>query len=89
MGGSGRLGQWLWEHFTNPPEWARIGGSWPMGDSPPVLITALTDESSGYTTEPAAPGGAERRMYTHPDFRLIVGDLLARLRLHERRRGSV
>jgi purine nucleosidase len=68
---------------------AWIGGIWPMGDSPPLLITALTDESSGYTAEPPAPGRAERRMYTVPDFRLIVGDMLARLRLHEGRMERV
>jgi hypothetical protein len=32
--------------------------------------------------------GVERRRYTEVDLRLIVGDLLARLRLHEARRTA-
>jgi purine nucleosidase len=86
LGGSGRLGAWLWEHFTSPPEWAVIGGHWPLGDNPPLLVTALTDESSRFTETPAEPGRGLRRIYTDVDFRLLMGDLLARLRLHERDR---
>ena len=41
LGHAGRIGRWLWEHFTNPPDWVRVGGVWPLGDSPPVLVTAL------------------------------------------------
>ena len=40
-----------------------LGEVWPMGDSPPVLVTALTDESSRCTAT-STPGGAERRTYT-------------------------
>nr|WP_246325009.1 nucleoside hydrolase [Petropleomorpha daqingensis] len=86
VGGAGRLGQWLWTHFTNPPDWVVLGGVWPQGDSPPLLVTALTDESSTYTETPAADGRGLRRVYTDLDFRLLMGDLLARLRLHERDR---
>jgi purine nucleosidase len=85
LGTTGKLGRWLWEHFTSPPDWVRIGGNWPLGDSPPVLVTALTVESSRWTGTPAE-GGGERRMYTHVDTRLLFGDLLARLRAHERAR---
>lgn len=84
VGGAGRLGQWLWTHFTSPPDWIVLGGVWPQGDSPPLLVTALTDESSRYTETPAEPGRGVRRIYTDVDFRLLMGDLLARLRLHER-----
>jgi purine nucleosidase len=84
VGGAGRLGQWLWAHFTSPPDWIVLGGVWPQGDSPPLLVTALTDESSTYTETPGADGRAARRVYTDVDFRLLMGDLLARLRLHER-----
>jgi len=51
------------------------------------LITALSTESSTATVVP--PGdtqGAYRHIYTDLDFRLIVGDMLARFRLHERQR---
>lgn len=70
----------------SPPEWIRIGGVWPLGDSPPVLVTALSDESSTFTVSDAEDGSAERRVYTHVDFRLLVGDMLARLRQHEAER---
>jgi purine nucleosidase len=78
----GRLGAWLWGRFTRPlPDWIELGEVWPMGDSPPVLVTALTDESSSYTAS-STSGGAERRMYTDVDFRLLVGDMLAKFRRH-------
>ena len=86
VGGSGALGSWLWERFTDPPEWLRVGGVWPLGDSPPVLVTALGTESSRFEDVPADPGSALRRTYTEVDFRLVVGDLLAKLRGHELRR---
>jgi purine nucleosidase len=88
LGGSGRLGHWLWTRFTSLPlpDFITLGGLWPLGDSPPLLVTALGDESSTFTTTPAGADRGPRRVYTDIDFRLIVGDLLARLRLHEGRR---
>jgi inosine-uridine nucleoside N-ribohydrolase len=86
--GSGAIGEWLWERFvTLPlPEGFPVGATWALGDSPPLLVTALTDASSRSVLEPGA--GAERRRYTDVDVRLLVGDLLARLRLHEAARGE-
>jgi purine nucleosidase len=81
VGGSGRLGAWLWERYASPPDWVVVGGQWPLGDSPPLLVTALTDP---WSVRAAAEG--ERVVHTEVDFRLVVGDLLARLRLHERDR---
>jgi hypothetical protein len=78
VAGAGALGRWLWQHFTRPPDWVRIGGVWPLGDSPPVLVTALTTESSRWTTE------GRRRIYTDVDTRLLFADLLAKLRTHGR-----
>jgi inosine-uridine nucleoside N-ribohydrolase len=46
----------------------------------PVLVTALDDESSSYRTTPNG------RVYTGVDVRLLFADMLAKLRLHERRR---
>jgi purine nucleosidase len=79
--GSGSLGRWLWTRFVELPlpEWIRLGGVWPLGDSPPVLVTALSDESSAYTET----AGGTRRVYTDVDTRLLFGDMLAKLRLHE------
>ena len=90
VGGSGAVGRWLWERFTSLPlpDFVRLGGVWPLGDSPPLLVTALGDESSTCTTTPATPGRGARRVYTDVDVRLLVADLLARLRLHEARRRS-
>ena len=87
LGGCGRLGQWLWERFTSLPlpDFVQLGGNWPLGDSPPLLVTALSDESSSFTSTPPGPDRGPRRVYTDVDFRLLVGDLLARLRLHEAR----
>jgi hypothetical protein len=84
--GSGAVGEWLWERFvTLPlPEGFPVGATWALGDSPPLLVTALTDASSRSVLEPGA--GAERRRYIDVDLRLLVGDLLARLRLHEQGR---
>ena len=84
LGTTGALGRWLWEHFTSPPDWISIGGNGPLGDSPPVLVTALTVESSRWTSSVAEGGRGERRVYTDVDTRLLFGDLLARLRAHER-----
>ncbi len=81
--GSGRVGRWLWQRFVGLPlpEGFPIGATWALGDSPPLLVTALTEASSTFVVEPTGPG--ERRRCTAVDFRLLVGDLLARLRLHE------
>ena len=80
---TGRLGTWLFDCFSSPPEWVRIGGVWPLGDSPPVLITALTTASSRWS----APSDGVT-VYTDVDMRLLVGDLLAKLRLHEQERTN-
>jgi purine nucleosidase len=83
LGGSGLVGEWLWTRFTELPlpDFVRLGGVWPLGDNPPVLVTALDDESSTYRETPTG------RVYTDVDVRLLFGDVLAKLRLHERRRG--
>ncbi|GAB3304810.1 hypothetical protein GCM10027451_10740 [Geodermatophilus aquaeductus] len=82
LAGSGRVGSWLWQRFLELPlpDWIPLGGMWPLGDSPPVLVTALGEESSTWTTT----GSPQRRVYTDVDVRLLFGDMLARLRLHER-----
>ena len=81
LGGAGRLGAWLWRRYTELPlpDFIELGEVWPLGDSPPVLVTALDDASSTWT------GPAARRVCTDVDVRLLVADLLARLRLHDRR----
>ena len=87
LAGCGRLGQWLWHRFTSlpMPDFVQLTGNWPLGDSPPVLVTALADESGRFTATPAGPGRGPRRVYTDVDVRLLVADMLARFRLHEMR----
>ncbi len=58
---------------------------WPLGDSPPVLVTALSDESSTSRELPSGPDVAVRSVYTDVDVRLLFGDMLAKLRRHEDR----
>jgi hypothetical protein len=86
---------WLYDHFTSPPEWVDIGGAWPLGDSPLVLLTAITAESSVSHDRRARRIAADLRygdeipgrsvrVYETVDVRLAYGDLLARLRLAAR-----
>ncbi|MCZ2848809.1 nucleoside hydrolase [Modestobacter sp. VKM Ac-2978] len=84
VGGAGRLGAWLWRQYVElpVPDFVEQGETWPLGDSPPVLVTALDDVACTWTESPDQPG---RRVCTDVDLRLLVADLLARLRLHERR----
>ena len=84
--------RWLYERFTNPPAWADIGGAWPLGDSPLVLLTAISTESSRFSDiharriGPDLRYGAENpartlRVYETVDVRLAWADFLAQLRL--------
>lgn len=77
--GSGPLGAWLWRQFVELPlpDFIELGEVWPLGDSPPVLLTAL--DGAGSTWTDVGPG---RRMCTDVDVRLLLGDLVAKLRRH-------
>lgn len=88
--------KWLYDQFTRPPSFVTLGGTWPMGDSPPVLFTAVSDESSRFQMLPArrilpdlryGDPVPERtvRMCEFIDVRLCFTDFLAKLRLHARR----
>ncbi len=84
LGQAGRVGAWLWRRFVELPipDFVEQGETWPLGDSPPVLLTALTDITSAWTE--VVSEGAPRRVFTDVDVRLLVADLLAKLRRHER-----
>jgi hypothetical protein len=84
--------RWLYERFTSPPDWVELGGAWPLGDSPLVLLTAIAKESSLARDRPARRidadlhygdeiPGRTLRVYETLDVRLTYADLLARLRL--------
>ncbi|MFC6344304.1 nucleoside hydrolase, partial [Nocardioides hankookensis] len=76
LGGCGEVGAFLWRQFVELPlpDFIEVGEVWPLGDSPPVLVTALDDASSTWTSPTP-----DRRVFTTVDARLIVGDLLAKL----------
>lgn len=84
---------WLYDRFTSPPDFVDIGGSWPWGDSPLTLLTAISAESSQFTDRPArrllpdmAYGdelpGRTLRVFDQVDARLTFDDFLALMRLH-------
>lgn len=80
VGGAGRLGAWLWERFdTLPiPDFIEIGEMWVLGDSATLIGTALSEQSSEFVMTSEAP---LRRVCSGMDFRLLVADLLAKLRI--------
>ncbi|KQW50660.1 hypothetical protein ASC77_25355 [Nocardioides sp. Root1257] len=79
IGGAGPVGAFLWRQFEELPlpAFIELGEVWPLGDSPPVLVTALDDVTSTWTSP--APN---RRVFTGVDVRLLLGDLLAKLERH-------
>ncbi len=87
---------WLYDQFTQPPSFVTLGGTWPMGDSPPVLFTAVSDESSRFKQQLARRINPDLsygetlpnrtiRLCTEIDVRLTFADFLAKLRLHAQR----
>ena len=85
--------QWLYGSFTAPPHFVDLGGTWPMGDSPLVLLTGLSGESSLYHDRTAQTflddgsygavvAGRSVRVYDTVDVRLTHADFMAKLRLH-------
>lgn len=79
MAGAGRLGAWIWGQFVDlpVPDFISMSEVWAIGDSPPILITALTQDSCTYDSP-----SPNRRVYTAVDTRLIFADLLSKLRKH-------
>lgn len=86
------LTQWLYDRFTTPPDFVDVGGAWPLGDSPLVLLTAISAESSQYADRPARrllPGlgygeelpGRTLRVFERLDARLAFDDFLALLHM--------
>jgi hypothetical protein len=86
------LGRWLYERFTSPPDFVDLGGAWPLGDSPLVLVTAISTESSRFREAAGRRIGTDLRygaeipnrtirIYETVDARLTWADFVARLRL--------
>lgn len=80
---SGALGAWLWRRFEELPlpDGFEVDAVWPLGDSCPLIGTALSDASSRWTDAP----GSGSRTCTRIDDRLLFDDLRAVLRRHARR----
>lgn len=94
MAGASPFGRWLYAQFTHPPAFIDVGGSWPLGDSPTVLLTAISQESSlsverlarrilpdGRYGEEIA--GRNIRVFETLDARLTFEDFFALLALHQ------
>jgi hypothetical protein len=93
------LTQWLYERFTTPPDWIDIKGAWPLGDSPLVLLSAISAESSRCRDVPArrilSDGrygdeitGRSLRVVEQLDVRLVFGDFLALLKRQAANQGA-
>lgn len=80
---SGELGNWLWQKFLDLPlpSDLDVDPVWPLGDNAPVAMTALAHSTTTFEDDPENP---RHRRCTGFDQRLILGDLVARLRLHGR-----
>jgi hypothetical protein len=94
------LTEWLYDRFTTPPDWIDIGGAWPLGDSPLVLLSAISAESSRYRDVTArrilrdgrygaAIPGRSLRVVEQLDARLVFGDFLALLKRQAAGSGGV
>ncbi|WP_161989111.1 nucleoside hydrolase [Sphingomonas glacialis] len=92
--GASPLGRWLYDRFLQLPAFIKIGGSWAMGDSATVLLTALSAESSLSVVRPARRiqldgrygeeiPGRTARVFNVLDTRLTIEDFFALLALHE------
>lgn len=84
---------WLYEQFTSPPAFVDLGGAWPLGDSPTILLSAISTESSSFVDRPAQRINADGsygaviatrtlRVYETLDARLTFEDFLSLMRLH-------
>lgn len=84
---SGVLGTWLWDRYLQLPlpEFVPVHPVWPLGDSAPIVVTALPPHPSTASWDATSP---TRRVCTALDTRVIVGDMLAKFALHERRRAD-
>ncbi len=87
--------EWLYQRFTDVPDFVKLPGAWPMGDTPLVTLSSITPESSPSVTVkarrilPDLKYGAEIPGRTievsdTPDARLAFADFRARLIQHSR-----
>ena len=93
------LSQWLYNQYLNLPPFVNVGGTLTFGDSPLVLLTAISGASGRYSERTArrlAPDfrygdpikGRRIRVYEKLDVRLTLADFVALLRLRAPSTGS-
>lgn len=78
---TGSVGTWLWRCFEEldiPPE-IPLGETWALGDSLPLLVTALENDATAWEQV-----GANRRLLLPPDPRLLIDDFFAKLAAFDR-----
>jgi hypothetical protein len=82
------LAEWLYARYTRLPPFVELGGTITLGDSPLVVLTALSADSSSFTTMHArrllakgnygaAIPGRTVRVYQQLDARLAIADFAA------------
>jgi hypothetical protein len=82
------LADWLYARYTRLPPFVELGGTITLGDSPLVLLTALSADSSRFATMSArrvlakgtygaAVPGRTVRVYQQLDARLAIADFAA------------
>jgi hypothetical protein len=82
------LADWLYARYTRLPPFVELGGTITLGDSPLVLLTALSADSSRFATMSArrvlakgtygaAVPGRTVRVYQQLDTRLAIADFAA------------
>ena len=90
---------WIYELYTDLPDFVELGGTLTMGDHPLVLFTALSSESSyadiinAHHIQPDGSYGApmkdrEVTIYKQLDARLTFADFIAALRIHAQKSGQ-
>ena len=93
------LAEWLYQRYTMLPDWVQLGGALTMGDSPLVLLTAVSGDSSRYSERGAGRIRADFRygeavpsrtirVYEELDGRLMLADMLAAFRLQARTKAG-
>ncbi|MCU1445227.1 MAG: twin-arginine translocation pathway signal [Cryobacterium sp.] len=75
---SGTVGRWLWNVFEvlDLPDSVQLGPMWCLGDSAPLVATAIDDPGASLTPIDGEP---TRTVYSNLDTRLVLGDFFALL----------
>lgn len=76
----GSVGTWLWRQFADLylPDFLELGPTWALGDSLPLLVTAM-DEASCVFEPSGNDHAATVRVCTDYSPKLLVDDLMSRL----------